>query len=110
MLKQTLLLLGLSDATEDVIEKVQTVLDLTEQRLSVLLGSMAVPSALSYIVVEVAISRFNRIGSEGVSSHTVQGESMTWTDDDFEPYKDEIQDWLNDQDDPNIKRGRIRFI
>ena len=109
MLEQTLLLLGLTDATDDIKAKVQTILEMTEQRLSLMLG-MSVPSALSYIVVEVAISRYNRIGSEGVSHHTVQGEAMTWSDNDFEPFKDDIQAWLDAQDDPTITRGRLRFI
>lgn len=109
MLETTLLLLGLSDVEDDVKEKVQTIIDLTEQRLELMLGT-AVPSALSYIVVEVAIARFNRIGSEGTSHHSVQGEAMTWADDDFEPYKDDIQAWLDAQDDPTITRGRLRFI
>ena len=109
MLEQTLLLLGLSNATDEIKDKVQTILDMTEQRLSLMLG-MAVPSVLSYIVVEVAIARYNRIGSEGVTSHSVQGETMTWADDDFDPYKDDIQAWLDAQDDPTITKGRIRFI
>ena len=110
MLQQTLLLLGLSDATDEIKDKVQTILDMTEQRLTMLLGT-AVPSVLSYIVVEVAIARYNRIGSEGVGTHSVQGESLHWnTDDDFKPYKDDIQAWLDAQDDPTITKGRIRFI
>lgn len=109
MLAQTLLLLGLSDAPDEIKDKVQTIIGMTEQRFTLLLN-MPVPSALSYIIVEVAIARYNRIGSEGVSHHAVQGETMTWTDDDFEPYKDDIQAWLDAQDDPTITKGRIRFI
>ena len=109
MLEQTLFLLGLTDATDEIKDKVQTILEMTEQRLTVLLGT-GVPSALSYIVVEVAIARYNRIGSEGVKSHTVQGESMNWDEGDFDPYKDDIQAWLDAQDDPTITKGRIRFI
>lgn len=109
MLDTILLLLGLTDATDEIKDKVQAVIDLTEQRLTLLLG-MPIPSDLSYIVSEVAIARYNRIGSEGVSSHNVQGEQMTFKDDDFDPYKDDIQAWLDAQDDPTITKGRIRFI
>lgn len=110
MLNTILTLLGLENPTIAMKNKVETIMELTEQRLALMLGQSVIPEALSFIVVEVTISRFNRIGSEGVSSHSVQGESLTWTDDDFKPYLDDIQTWLNAQEDPNTTRGRIKFI
>ena len=110
MLEKILILLGLDSPTEAMSDKIETIMELTEQRLGFLLGQTVIPEELSYIVVEVTIARFNRIGSEGVASHTVQGESLSWTDDDFKPYMDDIQEWLNAQDDVNTTRGRIKFI
>lgn len=110
MLNKILILLGLDNPTEAIEDKVETIMELTEQRLALMIGQSVIPEALSYIVVEVTISRFNRIGSEGTSSHSVQGETLTWTDDDFKPYLDDIQAWLNAQEDPNTTRGRITFI
>lgn len=110
MLNKILILLGLDNPTEAIEDKVETIMELTEQRLALMIGQSVIPEALSYIVVEVTISRFNRIGSEGTSSHSVQGETLTWTDDDFKPYLDDIQAWLNAQGDPNTTRGRITFI
>ena len=110
MLDKILILLGLDSPTQAMTDRVETIMELTEQRLAFLLGQSIIPEELSYIVVEVTIARFNRIGSEGLSSHTVQGESLTWSDDDFKPYMDDIQEWLNAQDDVNTTRGRVRFI
>lgn len=110
MLDKILILLGLDSPTQAMTDKIETIMELTEQRLAFLLGQSIIPEELSYIVVEVTIARFNRIGSEGLSSHTVQGESLSWTDDDFKPYMDDIQEWLNAQDDVNTTRGRVRFI
>lgn len=110
MLEKILILLGLDSPTQAMTDKIETIMELTEQRLGFLLGQTVIPEELSYIVVEVTIARFNRIGSEGVASHTVQGESLSWTDDDFKPYMDDIQEWLNAQDDVNTTRGRIKFI
>ena len=110
MLEKILILLGLDSPTQAMTDKLETIIGMTEQRLGLLLGQTVIPDELSYIVVEVTISRFNRIGSEGVSSHTVQGESLTWSDDDFKPYMDDIQEWLNAQDEVNTTRGRVRFI
>lgn len=110
MLDKILILLGLDSPTQAMTDRVETIMELTEQRLAFMLGQSIIPEELSYIVVEVVIARFNRIGSEGLSSHTVQGESLSWTDDDFKPYMDDIQGWLNAQDDVNTTRGRVRFI
>lgn len=110
MLETILTLLGLDDPTEAMQNKVEAIMGLTEQRLELLLGQPMIPDALTYIVVEVTIARFNRIGSEGTTSHSVQSENMTWSDDDFKPYLSDIQDWLNAQDDVNTSRGRVRFI
>lgn len=110
MLDKILILLGLDNPTEAIQDKVETIMELTKQRLMLMLGQPIVPDALSYVVVEVTIARYNRIGSEGVSSHSVSNESMTWTDDDFKPYMDDIQAWLNAQEDPLTTRGKVRFI
>lgn len=112
MLEKILILLGLDSPTQAMTDKLETIIGMTEQRLAFLLGLPVngIPTELSYIVVEVSIARFNRIGSEGVASHTVQGESLTWSDDDFKPYMDDIQEWLNAQEDVNTTRGRIKFI
>lgn len=110
MLEKILILLGLDDPTEDIQNKVETIMEMTEQRLMLMLGLSLVPEALSYIVVEVTVARYNRIGSEGTVSHSVANESMSWSDDDFAPYKDDIQAWLNAQEDPSTNRGRVRFI
>lgn len=110
MLEQILLLLGLDNPTTAMQDRVETIMALTEQRLLLMLGQSVVPEALSYVVVEVTIARFNRIGSEGLSSHSVQSETMTWSDDDFKPYLNDIQTWLDAQEDPLTNRGRVRFI
>lgn len=107
-------LLGLaqSDMTETAQKQLKTIEEQTKARLLVLLGGTAeeIPAALSYIAENVAVIRYNRIGSEGLASHSVEGESMTWPDNDFAPYDDDIQAWLDAQKDPPTKKGRVKFI
>ncbi|WP_305152736.1 phage head-tail connector protein [uncultured Dubosiella sp.] len=100
------LMLDQHDEAND--DKLKAILDLTQARLFVLLGTQTVPEELSYILVEVAIKRFNRIGSEGVASHSIEGESMTFSDDDFAPFEDDMQAWRSKQQDQ--KKGRVRFL
>lgn len=93
---------------EDEDSKLKVIITLTENRLKALLGQKEVPSELGYIITEVSIARFNRIGSEGLSGHTVEGEALTFKDNDFDQYADDIQTWRDAQSDQDI--GRIRFL
>ena len=59
VLNDVKLLLGLQ--TDD--EKLDTIVRLTESRLKTLLSVQIIPDELEYIITEVSIKRFNRIGS-----------------------------------------------
>ena len=93
---------------KNIDDKLNVIIELTQNRLGNLLSVKEVPEELEYIVVEVSVIRFNRIGSEGVSSHSVEGESMSFNDDDFDSYDKDIRSWLNNQSD--LKKGRVRFL
>lgn len=97
-------LLGLSEDSEQL----KTIISLTESRLKALLAVDVVPQDLEYIEVEVAVRRFNRIGSEGASSHSVEGESWTFSDNDFAAFDDDIQAWRSKQKEQS--KGKVRFI
>ena len=70
-------------------------------------GTESVPTVLEYIVCEMAVARFNRIGNEGMSSYSQEGESITYGDD-ISPYLSAIKAW-NDMQKDNTK-GRMRFL
>lgn len=95
------------DKLDDAIsEKLEVIIDLTEARLKALLSSDEIPNELAYIVSEVAIKRYNRIGSEGGNSHSVEGESWSWTDSDFDEFKDDISEYRKAHE----GKGVLRFI
>ncbi|MGR5626966.1 phage head-tail connector protein [Thomasclavelia ramosa] len=93
---------------KNIDDKLNVIIELTQKRLGNLLSVKEVPEELEYIVIEVSVIRFNRIGSEGVSSHSVEGESMSFNDDDFDSYDKDIRSWLNNQSD--LKKGRVHFL
>lgn len=108
MLNELKLLLGI--AVEDTSEDAKLNLlyaDATE-RLKLLLGGIEPPESMEHIIREVAIIRYNRIGSEGMASHTVEGESQSFAENDFAAYADEIQAFLDAQ--KESARGRVRFL
>lgn len=108
MLDNLKVLLGLDKSDTTLDEKLGLLLTSAEGRLKLLIGAEVVPSQLAYIVTEVAVIRFNKIGSEGLATHTVAGEHMTFVADDFSGYKADIQAYLDGLED--TKRGRLRFL
>lgn len=93
---------------QTMIEKLQWIIESAEKRLCLFLGGVEdVPAELEYIVAEVAIVRFNRISSEGTTSHSVEGESISWSDDDFAGYRKDIEAWNKEH---KKGSGIVRFI
>ncbi|MEJ8785384.1 phage head-tail connector protein [Peptoniphilus sp. HCN-40583] len=87
----------------------ETVIDLTERKLCSRIGEESVPPALDYIVAEVAIIRFNRIGSEGMAREAQDGRTIEFNADDFAAYNDIIDAYLADKADGPGKR-KVRFL
>lgn len=106
MLTQLKTLLGITGT--DLDTKLQLLLDFATSRLTLLLGGIEPPESMEHIIVEVSVNRFNRIGSEGMASHSVEGESVSFTTDDFSAFSDEIQAFLESQSES--KKGRLRFL
>ena len=110
MLDNLKLLLGFDIETEDsdLDSKLCLIISNTTARLKILLGGIDPPKELEHIILEVSIIRYNKIGSEGLSSHTVEGESLSFSEDDFEPFSAEIQAFLDSQRDAT--RGKLRLL
>ncbi len=108
MLNELKLLLGIASDDYSLDEKLRLIISTASARLKVLLGGVEPPASLDYIIREVSIIRFNKIGSEGMKSQTVEGESMTFDDNDFSGFMDEIQAYLESQ--KESARGRVRFL
>ena len=106
MLNELKLLLGILDGSQD--EKLKLIISTATARLRVLLGGLEPPDSLEYIIREVSVIRFNKIGSEGMKSQTVEGESMTFDENDFSGFMDDIQAFLDTQKDS--VRGKVRFL
>ena len=107
-LQDVKILLGAGD------ERVDIIYDKTEQRLlnrlkRSLPDLTSIPVDLDYIVDEVAIARFNRIGSEGMASESMDGHSATYDSSDFNAFERDIVDYINAHA-PDVKKGKVRFF
>lgn len=108
MLDELKLILGIESNDMGADELIELIVSKTTQRLKNKLNVDTVPTDLEYIVFEIAVKRFNRIGSEGMTAQTIEGKSETFAESDFDEFKDDIQTWLDRQKDE--KRGKVRFI
>jgi len=106
MLNDLKKMLGITDTSKD--DTLSLIVSMATARLKRLIGDIDPPDSMRDIIIEVSIARYNRIGSEGLSSHTVDGESMAFSDNDFAPYADDIQAFLDAQN--SGKKGRVRFL
>ena len=106
MLEEIKIILGIADNALD--SHLNIIISNTTARLKMLLGGLDVPESLNYVVTEVSVKRFNRIGSEGITSHTVEGESMSFSDDDFAEFAGDIQAYLDSV--AAAKKGKVRFL
>ncbi len=109
MLENLKVLLGIDPEEDFQDEKLNWILNSVKARLKVLLGGTDPPKEMDHIIIEVSIIRFNRIGSEGMTINTVEGENQHFTNNDFAGFMDEIHAWLDSQS-KNSCRGDIRFL
>lgn len=107
MLERIKTLLGITDTLQD--ELLSVIVDNVSNHLELMLGK-EVPQKLEFVVVEVSIKRFNRVGVEGMKSEWIEGHKTEFYDsqDDFIPYNSLIE--TNKVDDGYSKRGRVMFI
>ena len=98
-------------------EQLSTIYRQTEKRLLGMLkrsltSLLVVPDELDYVVDEVTIARFNRIGSEGMSSESVEGRSANYNDNYFVGFADDIQRYIDSQLNPDgaSQLGKVRFV
>lgn len=108
MITQVKRLLGIQDDLQD--EVIADIIAITQKRLLVKLpDALVVPSDLEYIVAEVAVKRFRRLGSEGMAKKSLEGLTNEFTLSDFEDYEDDIALYLKPDDDGNASAGTVLF-
>ena len=66
-----------------------------------------VPNQLEYILFEVSVRRFNRLNNEGMKSYSEDGENVTFNEDDFTGFENEISNYLSDQNESQIPTARF---
>lgn len=85
----------------------------TTQALSFKLGlkaDVSIPDVLDYIALEVSVKRYNRLANEGMSSYTQEGQSITFSANDFDEFANDIDAWKDENGVKDNNSGRFLFI
>ena len=92
--------------------QVEAIYNAIAERLLIRLDETEIPLSLEYVVDEATIRRFNRIGSEGMKSESVEGHSVTYIDgDELAPYESAIVAYLEAQEpEPPREPGVVYFL
>src|SRR5699024_1722971 len=92
--------------------QVEAIYNAIAERLLIRLDETKVPLSLEYVVDEATILRFNRVGSEGMKSESVEGHSVTYDMGDvLDPYESAINDYLEGlKPDDGRKKGVVYFL
>ena len=80
--------------TTDNDELINEIIELTTSKILNYINKTELPNELESVLIELAIQRYNRIGSEGISSESVDGKSVSY-EDDFESYKVYLDDYIS---------------
>lgn len=99
-------LLGIEDTLQDDV--LDIIIENVSKHLKAMIGK-EIPEELNFIVEEITIRRFNRLGTEGAKSESVEGHSVTYYDlkDEFTPYQDVIN---YHKVLPDNRRGKVMFL
>lgn len=84
ILEEVKILLGITDSLQDKL--LEVILRLTEEHYKAYTGQISVDNDLWFVVIEVTVKRYNRLGAEGMSSQSMEGISMSFSLDDFKEY------------------------
>ena len=102
------LLLDLTDSDTELDVKLDLIIEQSKKKVLAYLPNVTlVPDELSYIVLELSVVRFNRIGNEGMTSYSQDGESIAYGAD-MSNYEADIKSWLLKQ--AGNDRGVVRFL
>lgn len=100
LLNRIKVLLGITN--NDNEELLREIIEITEAKILNYINSSELPKQLEFILVELSIKRFNRIGSEGFTSETVDGKTMSYEESEFEGYEKYLDDYICKN---NINKG-----
>ena len=82
-------------------ELITEIVNITEDKILNYINASEMPIELEFVLIELSVQRFNRIGREGIASESIAGKSVSY-DDDFTGYKHYLDDYISRN---SVKKG-----
>ena len=96
------------EAKEGVLEEL--IISATD-RILLRIGKDELPDKLETIAVEIVTKMYRRMMYEGISSESADALNVTFIDDRFAEYEEEVQRWIKLDDEAEGKNKlKVRFI
>ena len=70
----------------------------------------SVPTEMEFVVDEITIKRYNRMGAEGYSSKSIEGKSISFSEDDLSPYLSILNIYIDGDSPTEASPGKVMFF
>lgn len=107
ILNEVKISLGLSSSDKD--ELLNSLIQRSSQQVKNYIKENSVPQELGYIVTELVISRYNRIGSEGLSSENSDGVSFSYNNNLLDNFKVDLDRYIANRE-SQLDKVKVRLI
>lgn len=105
-LKKLKIALGISENNDAQDDLLSLYLQDAEDELRLLLSETPVPTGFEGIIRGAAVKKFNRFKNEGMKSYSQEGESISFTANDFNEWSQEIKQYRKD----HAGAGEARWV
>ena len=112
MLQKLTKLLNITEDDNVSIAKLDIVLDLVKDRVLAYIDEEAVPKSLEWVVVEATIKRFQLLGSEHLTSASVEGLNASYnTNNLLSDYKEFLDGYVLSKEEPKqASAKKVRLL
>ena len=107
ILNEVKISLGLSSSDKDGL--LNSLIQRSSQQVKNYIKENSVPQELGYIVTELVISRYNRIGSEGLSSENSDGVSFSYNNNLLDNFKVDLDRYIANRE-SQLDKVKVRLI
>lgn len=101
MIETLKLMLGIKDDSKD--ELLMSILHLCQSPVLSYINEVKLPAQLEWVIIEMSIIRFNKIKSEGLTSESIDGGSVSFIDNAFNLYKQDLDTYIANKN--NNRKG-----
>lgn len=107
ILNEVKISLGLSSSDKD--ELLYSLIRRSSRQVENYIKENSVPEELEYIVIELVISRYNRIGSEGLNSENSDGVSFSYNNNSLDGFKMDLDRYIANKK-SQLDKIKVRLI